>query len=451
MTISEQLAHYALGYELHSTQILEEAQTFFADTIGCILLGRSQSGQKMFYEFCLSRPHGQDASVIRGEKLNLEDAAMVNAMAAHSCDYDDMGVSINGHPSAIMVSVALAAGEYTHACGKDTLIAYIVGMECASMLGKMINGHGFNKGWNPTPTIGVIAAVCAAGRLMSLNAAQLTSAIGIACGEASGIKANHGTDVKDLTVGGAARKAVFSVQMAKAGFSASRFALEGDDGYFQVVSPQITAGEAEKIIKAHRSEFIDPGIVMKPYSTCRGNHNGIDLITKLTREHGLNRDNVNHILVELQRDAFNNEKYPIPQTPTEAKFSVAYCIAKVLMHGCVDFDDFHGDVISEREVYDIIPNVEVKLHDELFDKARFGASMTVFMKDGRSFSAKSCFAKGDPQNPLSAEEKRAKLKDCLRKSYDAQQAQKAELAIDALYNSGDVAQLMSVLNEVAGE
>ena len=117
-----------------------------------------------------------------------------NGTAAHALDYDDVADSIKGHPSAVLVPVALAVGEEVGASGTDVLGAICVGfqIECALADGIGIRSH-YSRGWHSTATIGTIAAAAVASRLLGSSPAMTRCALGIVGSMASGSRQNFGT------------------------------------------------------------------------------------------------------------------------------------------------------------------------------------------------------------------------------------------------------------------
>ena len=143
------------------------------------------------------------------------NAALANGTAAHALDYDDMCFVSLAHPSAPLVSAALAAAELAGASGAALLDAYVVGFELEGRLGRAMNPRHYQRGWHCTSTLGTIGAAAAASRLLGLDARPTGHALAIAASEASGLKENFGTMVKPLHAGLAARNGVLAAQLAQ--------------------------------------------------------------------------------------------------------------------------------------------------------------------------------------------------------------------------------------------
>ena len=86
------------------------------------------------------------------------NAALANGVAANVIDFDDCNDNLAGHPSAPVLSALLPLAESIGASGSDLLLAYIVGVEAETQIGKAVNYHHYEKGWHPTGTLGVPGA-----------------------------------------------------------------------------------------------------------------------------------------------------------------------------------------------------------------------------------------------------------------------------------------------------
>lgn len=414
MTVSEHLAEYvlSLGYDSFPDEVRALARKHFIDAFACIMLGTSSASVR--HVLPLAEPCESGCLFPNSERLRTDakHCAMLCAMSAHSNDFDDMSANLNGHPSALLASVVFALAQKYRSSGRQMLAAYIAGVEVDAILGQAFSELGYRKGVNTTCYIGIFGAAVAAGLLMGLDAEQLADLLGIAVNEASGFKANFGTLSKDLAIGMTAFKAITAAECAALGVNASRDAFEGGFGLFESICGRVDAQRIHQLIDTHRSDFLEPGLVMKPYPSCRGNHAGIDCITTIVERHGFGLADVEQVICRVDQAAFNTDRYEYPKNPGEAKFSLAFCIARVIGAGRVSIDDFVGDEIADRSPLEFIEKVRVECRPELFELSRFGAEVEVRLKDGSRYIEKECFAKGDPKLPMTQQEIDGKLSAC---------------------------------------
>src|SRR3974390_2355467 len=170
-----------------------------------------------------------------GRNLAAPDAALVNGVAAHVLDYDD--VALAGHPSTVLVPAILAEGSSLDASGSDALAAYGAGYELWAQLAALEPGHFHERGFHPTAVMGALATAAACARLRRLDFEKTGHAIAIAASLASGLVANFGTMTKSLHAGRTAQSGVIAARLAGQGFTASLDALEHRTGFLRAHSP----------------------------------------------------------------------------------------------------------------------------------------------------------------------------------------------------------------------
>ena len=448
MTISQSLAEFVLSVNPQNMpdKAVNAAKTHFIDGMSCMFFGVNSASVKLALEY--DRASGTAGDCLfpneDGYKTSAESCAMLCAMAAHSNDFDDMSISLNGHPSALLVPVVYSAAQKYRCTGSEMLAAYIAGIETDAILGKIFAGGGHYKGWNTTCLIGIFGAVAAAGRIMKLNGSQLVNAFGIAANEASGVKANYGTLSKDLAIGSTARKAIMAAECARLGMDSSADAFEGEFGFLSSLGG-FDAEKANEVISSHGSDFVSPGLVMKPYPSCRGNHSGIEAATELSALLGIKADDIERVICFVDQAAHDTDRYEHPETPEQAKFSLAFCIGKVMTGGHVTMYDFIGEKIADKEALKFIDKVKIECRPELFPESRFGTEVRIELKDGRAASKKVCFPKGDPQNPMSDEEIQQKLRGCLETALGTYRADTAAKVLAHFDTLADINELIAVL------
>jgi 2-methylcitrate dehydratase PrpD len=171
-----------------------------------------------------------------GARRSVEAAALVNGVAAHVLDYDDVG--LDGHSSAVLVPAILAQGEASGASGAEMLTAYVAGYEVWAELAAREPTPLHRKGWHPTSVRGAVAAAAACAKLRGLDDKGTATAMAVAASMAAGVVANFGTMTKSFQVGRAAQAGVIAARLAQAGLTASLDALEHPLGLLVALSPR---------------------------------------------------------------------------------------------------------------------------------------------------------------------------------------------------------------------
>jgi 2-methylcitrate dehydratase PrpD len=343
------------------------------------------------------------------------DATIVNGVAGHALDYDDVNNTIGGHPSVPILPAIIALGEMLGASGKDLLLAYITGFETQARIGSAVNVYHYRKGWHPTATLGVFGAAAASARLLNLDAPHTATALAIAASLSSGIKANFGTMTKPLHAGHCSRNGLYAALMAKEGFTASHDAFEHPQGYFELFNG---AGNyhVEKILAnwANPLDVLSPGIGLKQYPCCASTHSAIDATLVLRERHHLSPDRVKKIESITHAPALAHTNRPDPKTALDAKFSVQYCVARALMHGSVTFDHFADNALMQPELRSLLAKVEARTHAQLPKDMgeHYQGVVNITTTDGQQFSARVDQPLRGPQNLAPPDRLEAKFKDC---------------------------------------
>lgn len=63
------------------------------------------------------------------------EAALVNGTSAHALDFDDVNMSMRGHPSVPLLPAVLALGEKLGSSGSEVIDAFVLGFEVECKLG----------------------------------------------------------------------------------------------------------------------------------------------------------------------------------------------------------------------------------------------------------------------------------------------------------------------------
>src|ERR1700719_1274143 len=176
------------------------AKTGFTDCFGVMIAGAREDVVALIDRELAGRDAAALASLIpSGERRNVEDAALVNGVAAHVLDYDD--VTLDGHPSAVLVPAILAQGEALGSSGAEMLTAYAAGYEVWAelMVREPVPLH--QKGWHPTRQRGTAAAAAACAKLRRLGAQETATAVAIASSMAGGLSVIFGSHTICFQVG----------------------------------------------------------------------------------------------------------------------------------------------------------------------------------------------------------------------------------------------------------
>ena len=310
-------------------------------------------------------------------------AALVNGTAAHALDFDDNFDPAKAHATAVLAPAILAVAEERRAGGRAVLDAYIAGLQILGRVGQGLNPIHRNRGWHATGTVGAIGAAAACARLLKLDSAAAAHALSIATSMAGGFMAQFGTMTKPLHAGLAAKAGVLAAALASKGVDASPDTLDGPYGMQRLmVGPDyaelrdtLTYVEHGQTLRFETQAVGEPllilenGFRVKRYPICGSAHRAMDGLLALREAHGFDAGDVAEIHVHAPVSHLANLMYQRPATALEAKFSLEYGLAAVLLDGECGLAAFTDEAVARpglRAVYQRIHRHPVDLPESAF-------------------------------------------------------------------------------------
>ncbi len=121
-----------------------------------------------------------------------------------------------------------------------------------------------------------------------------------------------------------------------------------------------------------------------------------------------------------------------PQNELQAKFSMEFCMAILLLEGKAGLPEFTDATVQRADVKAMIEKINFRVHSEA-EAAGYDKMTTIIdihLKDGRTVSGRADFGKGSPANPMSYEEVAEKFRGC------AGQAGWATAKVEGIIESG---------------
>lgn len=389
------------------------------DFIGVAFAGLREEQSRIIMDYAQKMGGLPQATVIGGSfRTSPYLTALVNGTVGHCLDYDDVAISLIGHPSVFLVPTIFAIGERIGSSGKDILSAYVIGYEVACHLARPLLQSHYVQGWHSTATFGTLGAAASASWLLRLNTDQVRMALGIAASLTGGLRQNFGTMTKSLHAGMAAAHGVQAALLAQEGYTADNNIIESPLGFARVFGHNEEvdwAGASKKLGKTFLIAGPE-GLSIKPYPSCGFTHGAIDAALYIKKEHKINAADI--VEIELGVSPFDRQVliHHHPRTGLEGKFSLEYCVARALVSGEVRLKHLTDEAITESEVNSLMRKmkwVEKYPMPVMGTVEGFGTkSVAVRVKNGRQYGKEISIAKGMPQNSLTTDEFNAKYRDC---------------------------------------
>ncbi|HEY2715044.1 MAG TPA: MmgE/PrpD family protein [Solirubrobacterales bacterium] len=455
--LAERLATFAAetSFDELPAEVVEATKLQLLDTVGVGLgahAGGADVGGAAAAALRTAEEAGQGpASVIGRERgLPAADAAFANGVLFHTLDFDDTHAGSITHVSAVNCAAALAAAEAAGAGGREMLAASAVGKEVTIRLG--LDGIAvalLERGFHPTAVLGVFGATAGAARLRGLDPAAIASGLGIAGSLAAGLFAYlaDGTDTKPLHAGFAARNGVHAAALAAAGAAGPPSIFEGRFGIYDAY---LGRREAELDLDDLGRRWELPLIAVKAYPACHFVHSSVHGAGELAQDGGVDPASIRRIVVFSPGPGVEVVLEPAaakvaPRTAYEAKFSMQYSVAAMLVHGRVDLDSYSAPAIADPAVLDLARLVEYEVRDYPSYPASYPGGIEIELQNGEVLNRDLPHQPGSAENPLSADAVREKFRRNAALALGAEEAELIERQIMRLEQLDDLAELTAAL------
>lgn len=456
VNITQEVVSFAVRtrFEEIASEALYTMKRHILDSLGVALAGTAEEAFGLLCDW-LKAKGGPVESQVWGTKYRapVDAAALANGLAGHVLDYDDTQLATTPegvyglltHPSVPVLAAALPVAEQRGLSGRDLLAAFYVGSEVECRLADAMAPRHYREGFHSSGTIGTIGAAVAAGRLLGLAPEGLGQALGIAASMAAGLRENFGTMTKALHVGRAAANGVLAAQLAAAGYTAATNILEAPRGFFQAMG----GGFAPDRITGRLGRpyfYLEPGVSIKPHPCGSLAHPAMAAMQRLMQQ-PFSLDQVESIAVGTASNIPNALIHTQPQTALEAKFSMQFCLAILLLEGRAGIQEFRDDVVRRPDVQDLMRRIHLYVHPEAeaLGYDRMTSIIDVTLKDGRRLTDRSDIARGHPENPMSDAEVVAKFQECAAVALSREQAEQIVETVWRLEKVADVCGLTKLL------
>lgn len=386
-----------------------------------------------------------------GAKYPARFAALVNGIAIHVDDFDDTQLAaakdrVYGllvHPTVCVLPAALATAEVAGKSGKDLLVAYQVGVEVECKIAEAISPRHYEDGFHSTGTCGVFGGTSACARLKDLDAIHTARAFAIAASQAAGLRENFGTMMKPFQAGHATESGVVAADLAALGWTGADQILEAQRGFFHAYGGTYDpAVIMDRLGKPWTLQ--DPGVSIKPFPSGSLTHPGMTELLRLIQTNSIRAADVEKVEAGTNHNMLNTLIHHRPTTGLQAKFSMEFCMAILLLDGKADQTKFTDAAVNRTDVQQMISRVRFYTDPEA-EKAGYDKMTTILkitLKDGRVISGRADFGKGSPTNPMSYDEVAEKFLGCA--AFAEWPTSKAKQVIDAVRKLEDISDVRTL-------
>ena len=404
MSLSRQFATFVanLQYGDLPPQVVDRAKGVTLQALASALVAHDMPASRQALALMQEEESGGGgiATVLcHGSKLTKSGAAFVNAeMILAGGKWDTFRMLT--HPGTAILPAVLVAAEITQCSGATFLTAVTAGYEVMERMAAEFIPTVMSRGFHAGPVFGIFGAAVAAAKIQDLDADQLNSAIAQCVNLAAGNLEGARSGGRSLREGGAVRNALLAVAMAKHGTPGGETTLEGDAGFYHAYAGNNLGQlrysytghnrtDLNSITKNLGQDWIFLETLYRIYSTAGYNIAHVDVTAKLCAEHNLVYHDIDRIEAVVN---WLETEYPSPAFPTPGSdgqprvgstqyFSAYGAVTRgyPLLRGG---QPARGET-DPPEVLDLMHRVTLI---PTVGRTLFGPRVTIFTKDGRSFT-----------------------------------------------------------------
>ncbi len=404
-TVSEQLAAFAAGlkYEQLPSDVVRIAKERILDILA-VVIGGSREGDISRQLVEQVQTFGGDQATVLGSGTRTLAcfAAWCNAAFAHGLEMDDGHKFAGVHAGCVVIPAALAIAEQTKPDGKAFIEAVVAGYDVIYRLAANITPSHLKKGFHPSGNTGVYGAAAAAGKLLGLDADQMSRAFGLAGQQSAGLMeiVHSGQTCKGLVPGHAALVGVLSALLAKRGLKGGETILDGKDGFFFAMAKDV---DLNSVTEDLGKTYLITDTYTKLYPTCRHMHQPVENLFAIMEENKLDYHDIKSILCRVSSIAKALSGNIVnPRNASEARFSMATACALACKYGDVSLSLLSGPALNDPEIIALAQKVTVVADAEVesyLPKVRV-AIVEMETNDGARYSKFGTVMRGTPDMPV---------------------------------------------------
>jgi 2-methylcitrate dehydratase PrpD len=395
------------------------------------------------------RGPGRSICYVDGQPSPLRHAALLNATASHTVEFDDIFRDAGYHPGCPTIAPALAAVQQQGGTMDDLLRAITAGYEVSCRIGMAVQPSHY-RNWHTTGTVGTFGAAVATAVALGCDAERIGHAIATAATFAGGLQQAFLSDSmsKPLHPGHAADAGALAAIGAAAGVTGALDALHGPKGFAAATSED--TGKWDKALADLGSRVCITEMTFKNHGCCGHIFAALDAVRDLQTEHGFTAADVTRIRVGGYGPTKSICDRPSITTEQEARFSVQFTMGALLVLGGVRIAAFEPENLVNPAIRAIMPKVTVDLDPELADAypAKRAAKVWLDLADGRQLYRYQPTRKGDPDAPLSDAELGEKFRELCAPVIGAAAA---EAMLDGLWHGSAVPGALPRIQRQAAE
>ena len=451
-------AHLArVGYSDLPGNAITAVKASILDTLACVYAGTS-SPDVIEMQGAAKKWGGQPSCTLIGTggvKVPPVNAVLANGSAIHQDDFDDCHDNAPSHPTSASLIPALAvAEEMGNVSGKDIIVAVALANDLTCRLSKSITARIFDHPWFRAPVCGLFGATAAAAKIRKATAAQHRHALGLALPLVGGTWASiHHLDssVRAVRDGLNYHNAILASELAMRGLRGDPDVFEGPYGFFNAYY----GGQfrREDVIGKLGEHYESAYVSLKPWPSMRNLHNMVTSVLNVMQKHNLTFEQITKVEMEVGKINLTRCRPAsvgaVPSHRIDLLSNLVFAVAGAIRHRNIPLALFHDGKIADDVIINAMPKVSWKYSERQDTASSFeNGRVEITTVSGQTYKGECTTALGHPDNPMTAELRKAKFLDCSKiaaRPLPEKQALEIIEMVERLEDLPDIAPLMKLL------
>ena len=421
------------------------------DTLGAMLAGSTAEGVDTIVDLAKGWGGTEEAHLVgTSHKLPAPLAALCNGSMARAMEIDDCLDFLPVHPSASIIPALMALAELKGSMsGRDFLTALTIGQDIIIRMGLTVRQNILQSGRNNM--FDIFGSTAALAKAMGYGIKEVRNAFGISFSFAIG----DGQSILDgaLTVrlqqGLVAQGALVSTLLASRGFTGAQDFLLGKHGYLRAFEPD---PRIEYLTNDIGKAFYGEMISFKPFSSCRGTHEAIELALKFRTQAKIDPKSIRRIMVwvspEIHKLLGSPRDVKIkPESPPVAQFSIQFTVAAALIKGDFFLKELQDKSIKDSKILDLAERVYVEQDPSLRTDFAVGKTvMEIELEGSPSIKDEINLPLGNPSRPMGYEACVEKFLKCAPHSTHVLEKNRLEELVEMVYRLEDIPEISDLIS-----
>jgi 2-methylcitrate dehydratase PrpD len=409
VSLSRQIAQWVVGldYDDLPTAVIDRAKGVTLHNLTSALLGSKTLSGRQAVDLIVGEESGVNNGatlLVNGTTVTKGGAAFANSELIMSGGKVDSYRMLT-HPGTSILPGAFVAAETSGASGREFLTGVAAGYEVMERLAADFIPTVMSRGFHASPVFGVFGPAVAAAKILNLTEDQVNSVIGMCVHLAAGNLEGPRSGGRALREGAAVRNAMLAVSLALMGQVGGETVLEGEAGFYHAYAGNNqgrltysfvgdTKVSLDNITKGLGQDWMFLETLYRTYSTAGYNLAHVDVSAEICTEHNISYEDVDRVEAVVN---WLETQYPSPAFPSRredgeartggTKYYTAYGVVergfpmlRSQQMGIADGASDPPEVLELMHRVTIIPSHDMTL---------FGPRITIFTKNGKSYTKQS--------------------------------------------------------------